>query len=125
MNNRNSMLYGLYTIGAKYVYMWYKERSSEEYNEWFEKFDFPKQFDILSELYPIWLDVVYKNFVKKTDDLILYNLYINGLDFIKNTNIKKSDFKKWFFEVVTKMPDEDLRLLQNDYYNNITKILCI
>jgi len=29
-------------MGAKYVYMWYKERSSEEYNEWFEKFDFPK-----------------------------------------------------------------------------------
>ena len=122
MNNRNSILYGLYTMGAKYVYMWYKERSSEEYNEWFEKFDFPKQLDILSELYPIWLDVVYKNFIKKTDNLILYNLYINGLDFIKNTNIKKSDFKKWFFEVVTKMPDEDLRLLQNDYYNNITKI---
>lgn len=46
MNNRNSMLYVLYTIGAKYAYMWYKERSS----------------------------------------------------------------------------DEDLRLLQNDYYNNITKI---
>ena len=65
MNNRNSMLYGLYTMGAKYVYMWYKERSSEEYNEWFEKFDFPKQLDILSELYPIWLDVVYKNFIKK------------------------------------------------------------
>ena len=35
--------------------IWYKERSSEEYNEWFEKFDFPKQLDILSELYPIWL----------------------------------------------------------------------
>ena len=122
MNNRNSILYGLYTMGSKYVYMWYKERSSEEYNEWFEKFDFPKQLDILSELYPIWLDVVYKNFIKKTDDLILYNLYINGLKFIKNTNIKKSDFKKWFFEVVTKMPDEDLRLLQNYYYNNITKI---
>ena len=49
-------------------------------------------------------------------------MYINGLDFIKNTNIKKSDFKKWFFEVVTKMPDEDLKLLQNNYYNNITKI---
>ena len=122
MNNINGMLYGLYTMGEKYVYMWYKEKSSEEYNEWFEKFDFPKQLDILSELYPIWLDVVYKNFIKKTDDLILYNLYINGLDFIKNTNIKKSDFKKWFFEVVTKMPDEDLRLLQNDYYNNIIKI---
>lgn len=122
MDNRNSILYGLYTMGAKYVYMWYKERSPEEYNEWFEKFDFPKQLDILSELYPIWLDVVYKNFIKKTDDLILYNLYINGLDFIKNTNIKNSDFKKWFFEVVTKLPDEDLRLLQNNYYNNITKI---
>ena len=122
MNNRNSMLYRLYTMRAKYVYMWYKERSSEEYNEWFEKFDFPKQLDILFELYPIWLDIVYKNFIKKTDDLILYNLYINGLDFIKNTNIKKNNFKKWFFEVVTKMPDEDLRLLQNDYYNNITKI---
>ena len=71
MNNRNSMLYGLYTMGAKYVYIWYKERSSEEYNEWFEKFDFPNQLDILSELYPIWLDVVYKNFIKKRDDLIL------------------------------------------------------
>ena len=58
----------------------------------------------------------------KDFNVILYNLYINGLDFIKNTNIKKSDFKKWFFEVVTKMSDEDLRLLQNDYYNNITKI---
>ena len=91
------MLYGLYTMGLKYVYMWYKERSSEEYNEWFKKFNFPKKLNILSELYPIWLDVVYKNFIKKTDDLILYNLYINGLDFIKNTNIKKSDFKKWFF----------------------------
>lgn len=119
MNNRNSILYGLYTMGVKYVYMWYKERSSEEYNEWFEKFVFPKQIDILSELYPIWLDVVYKNFIKKSDDLILYNLYINGFDFIKNTNIKKSDFKKWFFKVVTKMPDEDLKLLQNNYYNNI------
>lgn len=116
MNNRNSILY---TMGVKYVYMWYKERSSEEYNEWFEKFVFPKQIDILSELYSIWLDVVYKNFIKKSDDLILYNLYINGFDFIKNTNIKKSDFKKWFFKVVTKMPDEDLKLLQNDYYNNI------
>ena len=122
MNNRNSMLYGLYTMGAKYVYIWYKERSSEEYNEWFEKFDFPKQLDILSELYPIWLDVVYKNFIKKTDDLILYNLYINGLDFIKNTNIKKSDFKKWFFEVVTKIPDEEV---ENEKIFNITKILCI
>lgn len=45
--------------------MWYKERSSKEYNKCFEKFDFPKQLDILSELYPIWLDVVYKNFIKK------------------------------------------------------------
>lgn len=32
MNNRNSILYGLYTMGAKYMYMWYKEKSSEEYN---------------------------------------------------------------------------------------------
>lgn len=102
MNNRNSMLYGLYTMGAKYVYMWYKERSSEEYNEWFEKFDFQKQLDILSELYPIWLDVVYKNFIKKTDDLILCNLYINGLDFIKNTNIKKVILKNGFLKLLQK-----------------------
>ena len=40
MNNRNSMLYGLYTMEAKYVYMWYKERSSEEYNEWFKNLIF-------------------------------------------------------------------------------------
>ena len=62
-----------------------------------------------------------------------YRLYLkeikealdNNPTFIKllgATNIKKSDFKKWFFEVVAKMPDKDLRLLQNDYYNNITKI---
>ena len=30
MNNRNSMLYGLYTMGAKYVYMWYKKKEAQK-----------------------------------------------------------------------------------------------
>lgn len=64
-------------------------------------FDFSNADDNLEDLSQLWIYIIYRHFVLKENEIIVYNMYIDGLKFIKRyKNISKPDFIKWFVIII-------------------------
>lgn len=114
MNNS----WAIYTIGHHYLMMWYPKISLDDYHKWFMNFDFSNADDNLEDLLQVWIDITHRHFVLKENELIVYNMYIDGLKFIKKyKNISKPDFIKWFGRIIKRT---DLEKFKYVFFENIS-----
>lgn len=116
MNNS----WAIYTIGHHYLMMWYPKISLDDYHKWFMNFDFSNADDNLEDLLQVWIDITHRHFVLKENELIVYNMYIDGLKFIKKyKNISKPDFIKWFGRIIKRTDLEKFKYVFLKIYHII------
>ena len=119
-----NIIRNLYTQGHHYLMMWYPEISLEDYHKWFVNFDFSNAGDNLEDLSQAWAYITYKHFVLKENELIVYNMYIDGLKFIKQyKNISKLEFVRWFGRIIHGRNLEKFKYVffENILYNFVNK----
>ena len=101
MTNRDAIIGCIYTIGYKYLFSNFNGISVENYHKWFENFKFPYSIDDLKCLYDVWYEIVDDYFICDHKDMPVYNLFIKGLEFVKqNKFIKRKDYTSWFFKII-------------------------
>lgn len=119
--SNDQIISNLYILGHHYLMMWYPEISLEDYHKWFMGFNLPQSEDNLIDLMSIWVDITYRHFVLKENELILYNMYIDGLNYIRQyENIPKKKFKKWFGKITERKKGKDLYDLKYTLLRNIS-----